>query len=155
VSTPTPASAEAQDLVISRLVRAPRRAVWRAWSDPVLLKEWWCPRPWMTEVRAFELRAGGAFHTFMHGPDGGRSDNPGCFLEVVPFERIVFTSMLTAGRQAAGVQLQSARVLLLMRRAPDVADRGAPGRTRHPACSGAAMGAGAADPSARAAGGTA
>ena len=73
-------TAESNDLVISRLVRAPRAAVWRAWTDPVLLKEWWCPKPWATEVRAFDLRPGGDFHTFMSGPDGGTSDNPGCFL---------------------------------------------------------------------------
>ncbi len=84
-----------QDLVISRLVRAPRAAVWRAWTEPALLKEWWCPKPWTTEVRAFDLRAGGAFYTFMRGPDGGTSDNPGSFLEVVPGQRIVFTSLLT------------------------------------------------------------
>lgn len=85
------------DLVISRLVRAPRAALWRAWTDPALLKEWWCPRPWITEVRAFDLRPGGAFHTFMRGPDGGTSDNPGCFLEIVPQQRLVFTYGLTAG----------------------------------------------------------
>lgn len=88
--------AEPQDLVISRLVRAPRATLWRAWSQPQLLKEWWCPKPWTTEVRAFDLRAGGAFHTFMQGPDGGTSDNPGCFLEVVPQQRLVFTSLLLA-----------------------------------------------------------
>ena len=55
-------------------------------------------------------------------------------------------------RQAAGVQLQAARVLPLMRCAEDVADGGAPGRPRHPARAGAAMGAVAADPAARAAG---
>src|SRR5574341_725190 len=85
------------DLVISRLVRAPRAALWRAWTEPELLKEWWCPRPWTTEVRAFDLRPGGGFYTFMRGPDGGTSDNPGCFLEIVPQSRIVFTTMLTAG----------------------------------------------------------
>lgn len=84
------------DLSISRLLRAPRAALWRAWSDPTLLAQWWCPKPWTTEVRAFEWRAGGAFHTIMRGPDGGESDNPGCFLEVRPGERIVFTSLLTA-----------------------------------------------------------
>ena len=89
--------ANEQDLVISRLVRAPRAAMWRAWADPALLKEWWCPRPWTTEVRAFDLHPGGAFHTFMRGPDGGTSDNPGCFLEIVPQTRIVFTTLLTAG----------------------------------------------------------
>jgi uncharacterized protein YndB with AHSA1/START domain len=86
-----------QDLVISRLVRAPRAVLWRAWTDPALLKEWWCPRPWTTQVRAMDLRPGGAFHTFMQGPDGGTSDNPGCFLEIVPQSRIAFTSVLLAG----------------------------------------------------------
>ena len=84
------------DLVISRLLRAPRAALWRAWTDPELLRQWWCPRPWTTEVKAFDLRPGGAFHTFMQGPDGGTSDNPGCFLEIVPGSRIVTTSCLGA-----------------------------------------------------------
>ena len=89
------------DLEIVRLVAAPRPKVWRAWSDPHILKQWWCPKPWMTEVRAFDFRSGGAFHTFMSGPDGGESDNPGLFLEVVPMERIVWTSMLVAGWRPA------------------------------------------------------
>jgi uncharacterized protein YndB with AHSA1/START domain len=89
------------DLVITRVLRAPRAALWRAWTEPELLKQWWCPQPWTTEVRAFELRAGGAFHTFMQGPDGESSDNPGIFLEVLPQSRLVFTSMLSAGWRPA------------------------------------------------------
>ncbi len=85
------------DLEIVRVVAAPRAKVWRAWSDPEILKQWWCPKPWVTEVRAFDFRPGGAFHTFMSGPDGGESDNPGVFLEIVPMERIVSTSMLLPG----------------------------------------------------------
>lgn len=85
------------DLIISRVLAAPRAALWRAWTEPELLRQWWCPRPWTTEVRAFELRAGGAFHTFMQGPEGGTSDNPGCFVEIVPQQRLVFTSMLGGG----------------------------------------------------------
>lgn len=88
---------DSRDLIITRVLRAPRSALWRAWSEPNLLKEWWCPKPWTTEVRAFDLQPGGAFHTVMQGPDGGVSDNPGSFLDVVPQSRIVFTSMLTAG----------------------------------------------------------
>ncbi|HET8708337.1 MAG TPA: SRPBCC domain-containing protein, partial [Pseudomonadales bacterium] len=64
------------DLTITRLLRAPRELVWKAWSDPNHLKEWWCPKPWVTEVRAFDMRPGGDFYTFMSGPDGGTSDNP-------------------------------------------------------------------------------
>ena len=89
------------DLEIVRLVAAPREKVWRAWSDPDILKQWWCPKPWVTDVRAFDFRSGGAFHTFMSGPDGGESDNPGLFLDVVPMERIVWTSMLVAGWRPA------------------------------------------------------
>lgn len=89
------------DLVITRLLRAPRAKLWRAWTEPDLLKQWWCPKPWTTEVRAFDLRAGGDFHTFMSGPDGGTSDNPGVFLDLVPQERIVFTSLLTGGWRPA------------------------------------------------------
>ena len=94
-------SSSYQDLVISRLLHAPRAALWRAWSDPDLLKQWWCPKPWTTEVRAFDLRPGGAFHTFMQGPDGGSSDNAGSFVDVVPQARIVFTSLLTEGWRPA------------------------------------------------------
>ncbi len=93
----TPGNLERNDLIISRVLRVPRAALWKAWADPNHLKEWWCPKPWTTEVREFDLRAGGAFYTFMSGPDGGTSDNPGSFLEVVPEERIVFTSLLTGG----------------------------------------------------------
>jgi uncharacterized protein YndB with AHSA1/START domain len=67
-ATAATASAEQNDLIITRHVRAPRAALWRAWTDPELLKEWWCPKPWTTEVRAFDLRPGGAFYTFMRGP---------------------------------------------------------------------------------------
>ena len=97
----TTANLVRSDLVISRLVRAPRAKLWKAWADPNLLKEWWCPKPWTTQVRAFDLRPGGAFYTFMQGPDGGVSDNPGCFLEVIAQARIVFTSLLTEGWRPA------------------------------------------------------
>ncbi len=101
MTAPSPAGTGPHDLVISRTLRAPGPLVWRAWTEPALLAAWWCPKPWTTEVRAFDLRPGGAFHTFMQGPDGGTSDNPGCFLEIVPQQRIVFTSALLAGWRPA------------------------------------------------------
>jgi uncharacterized protein YndB with AHSA1/START domain len=48
------------ELTIARRLAAPRAAVWAAWADPRRLEEWFCPRPWRAEVRAFELRPGGA-----------------------------------------------------------------------------------------------
>jgi uncharacterized protein YndB with AHSA1/START domain len=58
------------------LLKVSRARIWRAWSDPAELVKWWCPKPWKTDVRAFDFRAGGAFHSFMSGPDDGESNNP-------------------------------------------------------------------------------
>ena len=89
------------DLEISRFIAAPRPCVWEAWRDPAHLVQWWCPKPWTTELRGFEFRTSGAFYTFMRGPDGGESDNPGAFLDVTPMQRIVFTSTLREGWRPA------------------------------------------------------
>lgn len=89
------------DLQISRVLRAPRAALWRAWTEPGLLRQWWCPKPWTTEVVAFDPRPGGAFHTLLRGPDGSTSDNPGCFLEVEPAACISFTTALVGGWRPA------------------------------------------------------
>lgn len=104
---PSPEFDPALDLEITRLLQAPRAAVWRAWSDPAMLAEWWCPKPWKTEVKAFDFRPGGGFHTYMTGPlpDGtaGVSDNPGMFLAIEPMRRIVSTSVLGAGWRPAAL----------------------------------------------------
>ena len=88
---------QSNDLTISRLIKAPRQVVWTAWTTPEHLQKWWCPKPWTTRIRRFDLRPGGAFDTLMTGPDGEESSNPGAFLEIVPQERIVFTTALTEG----------------------------------------------------------
>jgi uncharacterized protein YndB with AHSA1/START domain len=90
-------SGSSSELIISRIIKAPRSAVWTAWTTPEHLQKWWCPRPWTTEIRGFDLRPAGAFDTLLHGPDGEESSNPGAFLEIVPQERIVFTTALTEG----------------------------------------------------------
>jgi len=106
------------DLVIERVLSASRAAVWRAWSEPELLVQWWCPRPWTTELRAFEWRPGGAFHTTMHGPDGGLSDNPGSLLDIVPGERIVVSTLLTGGWRPAKPWMPMTAVITLADVAP-------------------------------------
>ena len=88
---------EHQDLVLERVLDAPRELVWRAWTDPELLKGWWAPRPYQTPEVEIDLRPGGAFATRMTGPDGFDSAGTGCFLEVVPQERIVWTNALGPG----------------------------------------------------------
>mgnify|MGYP001008537038 CR=1 FL=1 len=90
------------DLEISRLIKAPRALVWKAWSDPAHLKEWWCPRPWRMRVIDVEWRAGGRSAMEMLGPDGEVMPNDGIVLEFVPGKRWVSTDAFTAGCVPAG-----------------------------------------------------
>lgn len=101
------------DLTISRIIKAPRAVVWRAWTTPEHLVKWWCPKPWTTEIRGFDLRPGGAFDTLMRGPDGEESSNPGAFLEIVPQERIVFTTALTEGWRPGTPWLSITAIILM------------------------------------------
>lgn len=85
----------AHDLSITRRIDAPVDAVWRAWTEH--FAEWWCPRPWITELIAQELCAGGRSAMIMHGPAGEAHPIEGVCLEVVPHRRIVATDAFAHG----------------------------------------------------------
>ncbi len=89
--------AEHNDLVLERVLDAPRELVWKAWTTPEHLKRWWAPKPYETPECEMDLRPGGAFYTRMTGPDGFAEAGTGCFLEVVEGERLVWTSALGEG----------------------------------------------------------
>lgn len=75
----------ALDLVLQREIDVPRELVWRAWTEPEHLKQWFCPRPWSVSHCEIDLRPGGKFLTVMRSPEGKDMDaEAGCFLEVVP-----------------------------------------------------------------------
>jgi uncharacterized protein YndB with AHSA1/START domain len=84
-----------RELVLARLIAAPRAKVFRAWAEPALLKQWWAPRPWTTPDAAFDLRSGGVSRVVMRSPEGQDFPYSGVFLEVVPNQRIVFTDAFT------------------------------------------------------------
>lgn len=79
------------DLSITRHIDAPRHILWRCWTEPELLKQWFTPRPWTTPEVELDLRAGGANRLLFRGPNGEEFLNRGVYLEVVPDERLVFT----------------------------------------------------------------
>ena len=85
------------DLVLERVVDVPPQRVWEAWTRPELLKKWFTPAPWKTADCEIDLRPGGKFRTVMHGPAGEVVDSTGCYLDVVPGRRIVFTDALGPG----------------------------------------------------------
>jgi uncharacterized protein YndB with AHSA1/START domain len=85
------------ELSLTRLIAAPRAAVWRCWTEPDLVKQWFTPRPWTTPVVEMDVRTGGVSHMIFRGPDGEEFANDGVYLEVVPGKRLVFTDAYRAG----------------------------------------------------------
>lgn len=84
-----------RELVLTRIINAPREKVFRAWTEPELLKQWFTPRPWTTPVVETDVRPGGSSLVVMRGPDGTEHPNRGVYLEVVKHERLVFTDAYT------------------------------------------------------------
>ena len=90
------ASVADRELVLTRIIDAPREKVFRAWTDPALLVQWFAPLPWTTPHAELDVRPGGASLVVMRGPDGNEFPNRGVYLEVVPNERLVFTDAYSA-----------------------------------------------------------
>jgi len=80
-----------RELLLTRLIDAPREKLYRAWTDASLLKQWFAPLPYTTPVAELDVRPGGANLIVMRGPDGKDMPNRGVYLEVVPNQRLVFT----------------------------------------------------------------
>jgi uncharacterized protein YndB with AHSA1/START domain len=90
------------DLVLERFIDAPKHLVWAALTKPEHVKEWYMPKTWGRVSRAeMDVRPGGIFSIDIAGPDGKDFPNLGCFLDVIPMERLVWTSMLFPGYRPA------------------------------------------------------
>ncbi|MFD1340943.1 SRPBCC family protein [Litorisediminicola beolgyonensis] len=83
------------DLRLERVIAASPETLWRCWTDPELLKQWFCPRPWKVSHVELDLRPGGIFLTAMEGPEGERPEpEAGCVLAVEPARLFAFTDSL-------------------------------------------------------------
>ena len=86
---------ESHELTLPRLNDAPRAVLYRSWTEPDLIKQWFTPRPWTTPVVETDVRAGGSSRMIFRGPEGQEFPNNGVYLEVVPNEKLVFTDAYT------------------------------------------------------------
>ena len=77
------------EIVIERLIAAPRDVVWNAWAQLDQIEQWWGPDGFTTTTYERDFRAGGIWRFTMHGPDGRDYENRIDYLEVVENERIV------------------------------------------------------------------
>jgi uncharacterized protein YndB with AHSA1/START domain len=87
-----------RDLVLERVVDVSPELVFKAWTTPKHLMPWFCPKPYRTVECQIDLKPGGIFFAQMVDPDGNRlPGEPGCYLEIVPNRRLVWTSALGPG----------------------------------------------------------
>jgi uncharacterized protein YndB with AHSA1/START domain len=90
-----------RELVLTRLIDAPRAKLFRAWTEPALLKQWFAPLPYTTPVAELDVRPGGASLVVMRDPAGNDIPCHGVYLEIVENERIVFTDAYTGAWEPA------------------------------------------------------
>jgi uncharacterized protein YndB with AHSA1/START domain len=101
VAAQTKALAEGE-VTISRVFDAPRALVFKAWTDPQHLAQWWGPEGFTNPVCEFDAHVGGALRIHMRGPDGTVYPMKGVIRELAAPERLVFSSVAT---DAAGNHL--------------------------------------------------
>jgi uncharacterized protein YndB with AHSA1/START domain len=84
------------ELTVERTLDATPAQLWRTWTEAELIRQWWAPKPYDTPECEIDLRPGGRFFTRMTGPDLDFAGEA-CVLEVVPEDRIVWTSAMLPG----------------------------------------------------------
>ncbi|WP_240672081.1 SRPBCC domain-containing protein [Tropicibacter alexandrii] len=92
------------DLELHRHIKASPANIWRCWTEPDLLKDWFAPKPVETTHARIEAFPGGAFDTVMNVPGHGEMAGSGCILVAEPGERLVWTNVMTARFRPAGPQ---------------------------------------------------
>jgi len=100
------------DLVLEREIDVPVELVWKAWTTPDHLKNWFVPKPWTVTECEIDLRVGGTFRTVMRSPEGDEFPNLGCYLDIVPNERLIFTDALLPGFRPAPKPFFTAALIL-------------------------------------------
>ena len=90
-----PVSSSNRELVLTRIIDLPPQKLFRAWTEPELLKQWFCPRPWGVARATLDVRPGGICNVVMLSPEGQEFPNPGVYLEVIPNRRLIFTDAYT------------------------------------------------------------
>lgn len=100
------------DLVLERVVAVPPELVWKCWTEPEHLKKWFAPAPWSVSDCRIDLRPGGECYTVMQSPEGQAFPNSGCYLEIIPNEKLVFTDALKPGYRPAEEGFFTAMILL-------------------------------------------
>ncbi|RYE76736.1 MAG: ATPase [Myxococcales bacterium] len=124
-----------REIVISRVIDAPRELVFEAFTEVRHLSQWWGPDGFTTTTRAFEFRVGGEWVFVMHGPDGTDYPEWIAWTEIVAPERIVlrhgetrgdpdaFESVLTFAPDGAATRIEMRTVFPTRERRDEAVER--------------------------------
>jgi uncharacterized protein YndB with AHSA1/START domain len=85
------ADATDRQLVVTRVIDAPRPLVFKAWIEPEHVARWWGPQGFTTTFCDMDIRPGGKFRCCMRSREGTDHWKRGVYREIVAPERIVFT----------------------------------------------------------------
>lgn len=91
-----------REIVVTRVFDAPRELIWKAWTDPKHIAQWWGPRGFTMTIHELDLRPGGVWRHTLHGPDGTKYPTECIFHEIKKPERIAYS--------LSGGKLDAARI---------------------------------------------
>jgi uncharacterized protein YndB with AHSA1/START domain len=99
---------EKRDLVVTRVFDAPVEQVWKAWSDPEYVMQWWGPEGFTSPLAKMDFREGGTSLVCMRSPDSQDLYNTWTYREIVPMQRIEFIQNVS---DEEGLQIDSVRTI--------------------------------------------
>jgi uncharacterized protein YndB with AHSA1/START domain len=88
-----PGTTSDREIILTRMIDAPRDLVFKAWTDPIHIAQWWGPNGFTTTIHSMDIRPGGEWHFVMHGPDGRNYKNRIIYNEIVKPERLTYNHM--------------------------------------------------------------
>ncbi len=112
------------ELTLTRVIDSPPEKLYRCWTEPELLRQWFCPKPYTVSHAELDVRPGGASRIVMRSPEGEEIPCPGVYLEIVPNQKIVTTDAYTSAWEPSEKPFMTAIVTF-----EDLGD----GRTRYTA----------------------
>jgi uncharacterized protein YndB with AHSA1/START domain len=93
-----------REIAATRIFNAPREIVWKMWTDPEHVVQWWGPKGFTTTIQQMEVKAGGTWRLIMHGPDGRDYHNRIICREVAEAERLVYEHCPEKGSEPVSFQ---------------------------------------------------
>jgi uncharacterized protein YndB with AHSA1/START domain len=104
-----------RELIISRLLNAQRELVWKVFTEPEHIKNWWGPDGFTNTIFKMDVRPGGAWEFIMHGPDGTDYKNKSTFLEIIKPEKLSFEHIAPNFKATITFEKQDNKTLLTWR----------------------------------------